>query len=268
LDRVLDHPKLSGAVALIALGTAFSPRVNETATWVLLFFAQILTVACIAGALKDPRRLAKTIAASIVCAILIFSYGWWITHEDTFSVKSEMVNGGESTYTPAWWWMLSSDGKEVYQAPIVMSLEVRAIKSAAMVRELKIRIKPPGGEKLELTQMSTLDMIPMLGPDPHHLCEVQALFLDRELANHTLGAGEIVRGWEFFDYPREATRFVGLPNIYAEIVPMDGATYGGKVNPVKDYGWGGEQNIWYKTDVCKDFGDRKVVHYRDIPGPL
>jgi hypothetical protein len=77
---VLDHPKLAGFAAFIALAVTFTPKASILASWVSLGIATVFGIAMLWGfaAKKQWRRSAK-VAYVTLFVLLILSFGMWLT---------------------------------------------------------------------------------------------------------------------------------------------------------------------------------------------
>jgi hypothetical protein len=79
VDIIVDHPKLWGILALVALATTFSPKVSVGAMWFLLLIAEVLAVFLVWGLVRNKKwnRGWILFVATVVGASL-FSYGYWL----------------------------------------------------------------------------------------------------------------------------------------------------------------------------------------------
>jgi len=86
-DWVLDHPKLAGFTAAIALAVTFSPRVSPMASWVSIVIAAIFAIAMLFG-VSEKAKLGKLFPwiASFVTLSLLVGFGLWLTGQ-----KSELA---------------------------------------------------------------------------------------------------------------------------------------------------------------------------------
>ena len=81
-DHVTDHPKIALALAFIALGATFAPRVSVPATWACVSAAFLLSVAFTAGFSQvklSKHPTAYKVLVAICTGIGLASYGYWLT---------------------------------------------------------------------------------------------------------------------------------------------------------------------------------------------
>jgi hypothetical protein len=83
-------------------------------------------------------------------------------------------------------------------------------------------------------------------------CTVSASFLDRELLNHNIEPGDIVRGWAMFDLPPEYnSNILAHPHSYTfEIISEDGTLFTGPLKMATHADWGGLQPIRFIDGRC------------------
>lgn len=79
-DWILDHPKLAGFAAAIALAVAFSPRVSAMATWICILVAIVFAIAMLFGLSEKKKWRKVTLILSCLCvAVGIVGFGGWLT---------------------------------------------------------------------------------------------------------------------------------------------------------------------------------------------
>jgi hypothetical protein len=80
-DNLTDHPKIAGALALIALAVSFSPKLSSVACWLCLFAAYILVMAAVDGSptlLNSPHRSKLMLVVAIAFAAFVLQFGLWL----------------------------------------------------------------------------------------------------------------------------------------------------------------------------------------------
>jgi hypothetical protein len=82
---ILDHPKLAGFVAAVALAVAFSPKASTLASWICLAFAMIFGIAMLVG-VADKRRwkTAGAVTSVVLFVLLVAVFGVWLTDGKQF----------------------------------------------------------------------------------------------------------------------------------------------------------------------------------------
>jgi energy-coupling factor transporter transmembrane protein EcfT len=80
LHWVLDHPKLAGLTAFIALALGFSPKTSTLGSWICLIIAAIFGVAMLSG-IAEKKHWRKTSRVVVICSLLILVviFGVWLT---------------------------------------------------------------------------------------------------------------------------------------------------------------------------------------------
>lgn len=82
IDWIMDHPKLAGFLALLALAITFSPKASVMGTWICLSVAEGFAIAMLAGFAKErsfPKPMIITTLASSIIGLCLLVFGFWLT---------------------------------------------------------------------------------------------------------------------------------------------------------------------------------------------
>ena len=92
VDLVLDHPKLAGLIAFVALAISLSPRATTVGSWICLFVALLFAVAMVAG-FREKYRLHTgwIVLMSVAVAAVLGGIGYWLTHAAQETPKTVTV---------------------------------------------------------------------------------------------------------------------------------------------------------------------------------
>jgi len=77
---VLDHPKVAGFLAAVALAISFSPKASSLASWICLAIAVVFGIAMLLGIVeKLGWGPAKKITSIFLLVLFICAFGMWLT---------------------------------------------------------------------------------------------------------------------------------------------------------------------------------------------
>lgn len=77
---VLDHPKIAGFAAFLALAVAFTPKASATASWICLGIAIVFGIAMLLGtAEKQEWGRPTKVLTTVLLVVGILFFGLWLT---------------------------------------------------------------------------------------------------------------------------------------------------------------------------------------------
>lgn len=100
-NHLTDHPKIAGALAMIALAVTFSPRLSLSACCFCLFGAYILFMAAVDGypALRKSRHRSWLILViAVVSASALFQLGIWLNRPKAEDQRGSQFRIGKMNF--------------------------------------------------------------------------------------------------------------------------------------------------------------------------
>jgi hypothetical protein len=165
-DYIADHPKTSGAIALIALATTFSPRLNSGASWICIAGATVLSVGAIDGipALRNARfRKTWRVVTAWSAIAIAGAFGLWLNNSKEVDSGSSQLRITQIVFHPV------AAGEE----PVVDihytnngpgNIELK-INSEVVIADTNKDFLDDGEEEKEITDNSIFDLEESLWKD-------------------------------------------------------------------------------------------------------
>src|SRR5258708_7741448 len=98
---ILDHPKLAGLLAAVALAVGFSPRASRLASGLCLVTATIFGIAMIIG-IKEKKEWSNLFAGTCIVffCIAMLLFGSWLTDVRMLAHPSPTVQSASLAPVP------------------------------------------------------------------------------------------------------------------------------------------------------------------------